>query len=84
YQYSSVIDAVVHEGFPAFRKKGSKGVLAIRAHYAAVEAASENRKGVQFVVRDKGHLQREQGVKGFIVTSQEARLTEADKITHWT
>ncbi|ECL0121204.1 plasmid replication protein [Listeria monocytogenes] len=84
YQYSSVIDAVVHEGITAFRKKGSKGVLAIRDHYAAVEAASENRKGVQFVVRDKGHLQMEHGVKGFIVTSQEALLTEADKITHWT
>lgn len=84
YQYSSVIDAVVHEGITAFRKKGSRGVLSIRDHYAAVEAESENRKGVQFVVRDKSHLQMKRGVKGFIVTSQEALLTEADKITHWT
>ncbi|MCH2766610.1 plasmid replication protein, partial [Listeria monocytogenes] len=61
-----------------------KGVLAMLEHYAAVEAASENRKGVQVVVRDKGHLQMEHGVKGFIVTRQEALLTEADKITNWT
>lgn len=84
YQYSSVIDAVVHEGITAFRKKGSRGVLAIRDHYAAIEAASENRNGVHFVVRDKSHLQMKRGVKGFIVTSQEALHTEVDKITHWT
>ncbi|WP_072225079.1 primase C-terminal domain-containing protein, partial [Listeria monocytogenes] len=84
YTYSAVINTVVHEGLTAYRKKNSRGVMAVRDHFAAIEAASTNRKGVQFVVRDKSHLQTKCGVKGFIVTSQEALIAEVDQITHWT
>ncbi|MEG7762943.1 plasmid replication protein, partial [Listeria monocytogenes] len=60
------------------------GVMAVRDHFATIEAASVNRKGVQFVVREKSHLQTSRGVRGFIVTSQEALIAEADRISHWT
>ncbi|EAF2184346.1 plasmid replication protein, partial [Listeria monocytogenes] len=74
----------VKEGITAFRKKKSNGVLAIQKHFAEMEAANNHRKGVQFVVRQKEDLQRSYGVRGFIVTSQEALIQEANKISHWT
>ncbi|EHT9924410.1 primase C-terminal domain-containing protein [Listeria monocytogenes] len=84
YTYSAVINTVVHEGLTAYRKRNSHGVMAVRDHFAAIEAASENRKGVHFVVREKSDLQTSRGVRGFIVTSQEALIAEADRISHWT
>ncbi|EHL5772195.1 TPA: primase C-terminal domain-containing protein [Listeria monocytogenes] len=84
YTYSAVISTVVKEGITAFRKKKSNGVLSIQQHFAELEATHGHRKGVQFVVRQKEDLQRKQGVRGFIVTSQEALINEANKITHWT
>ncbi|EOW0747819.1 primase C-terminal domain-containing protein [Listeria monocytogenes] len=84
FTYSAVISTVVKEGITAFRKKKSNGVLAIQKHFAEMEAANNHRKGVQFVVRQKEDLQRSYGVRGFIVTSQEALIQEANKISHWT
>ncbi|TYV33114.1 primase C-terminal domain-containing protein [Listeria monocytogenes] len=84
YTYSAVISSVVKEGITAFRKKNSRGVLALQNHFAALEAKNGHKKGVQFVVRQKEDLQRAQGVRGFIVTSQEALIDEANKISHWT
>ncbi|MBF2521179.1 primase C-terminal domain-containing protein [Listeria marthii] len=84
YTYSAVISTVVKEGITAFRKRKSSGVLSIQKHFAEKEAAHNHRKGVQFVVRQKEDLQRSNGVRGFIVTSQEALIQEANKITHWT
>ncbi|EHO5110643.1 plasmid replication protein [Listeria welshimeri] len=84
FTYSAVISTVVKEGITAFRKKKSNGVLSIQQHFAELEATHDNRKGVQFVVRQKIDLQHKQGVRGFIVTSQEALINEANKITHWT
>ncbi|UHP11669.1 primase C-terminal domain-containing protein (plasmid) [Listeria marthii] len=84
YTYSGVISTVVKEGITSFRKKKSNGVLSIQQHFAEKEAAHNHRKGVQFVVRQKEDLQRSNGVRGFIVTSQEALIQEANKISHWT
>ncbi|EAC9724696.1 plasmid replication protein [Listeria monocytogenes] len=84
YTYSAVISTVVKEGITAFRKRKSRGVLAVQNHFAEIEAENGHLKGVQFVVRQKEDLQRKQGVRGFIVTSQEALINEANKITHWT
>ncbi|EHM3340636.1 primase C-terminal domain-containing protein [Listeria monocytogenes] len=84
YTYSAVISTVVKQGITAFRKKKSNGILSIQQHFAELEATHGHRKGVQFVVRQKEDLQRKQGVRGFIVTSQEALINEANKITHWT
>lgn len=84
YTYSAVISSVVKEGITAFRKKNSRGVLALQNHFTALEAKNGHKKGVQFVVRQKEDLQRAQGVRGFIVTSQEALIDEANKISHWT
>ncbi|TYU82860.1 plasmid replication protein [Listeria monocytogenes] len=84
YRYTAVISTVVKEGITAFRKRKSSGVLSIQKHYAELEATHGHRKGVQFVVRQKEDLQRKQGVRGFIVTSQEALINEANKISHWT
>ncbi|EAC7082552.1 plasmid replication protein [Listeria monocytogenes] len=84
YTYSAVISTVVKEGITAFRKRNSRGVLAVQNHFAELEAKHGHKKGVQFVVRQKEDLQREKGVRGFIVTSQEALISEADKFTHWT
>ncbi|EAG9355052.1 plasmid replication protein [Listeria monocytogenes] len=84
YTYSAVISTVVKEGITAFRKRKSSGVLSIQKHFAEMEATNNHRKGVQFVVRQKEDLQRSSGVRGFIVTSQEALIQEANKISHWT
>lgn len=84
YTYSAVISTVVKEGITAFRKRKSRGVLAVQNHFAEIEAEHGHRKGVQFVVRQKEDLQRSKGVRGFIVTSQEALIQEANKISHWT
>ncbi|MBC1353775.1 plasmid replication protein [Listeria innocua] len=84
YTYSAVISTVVKEGITAFRKRNSRGVLAVQNHFAELEAKHGHKKGVQFVVRQKEDLQREKGVRGFIVTSQEALISEANKISHWT
>lgn len=84
YTYSAILNTIVHEGITAFAKKNSRGVFAVQQHFAAQEAANAHRKGVQFVVRQKEDLQRKQGVRGFIVTSQEALLHEVNQFTHWT
>ncbi|MEN2665818.1 primase C-terminal domain-containing protein [Listeria aquatica] len=84
YTFSAVVNTVVHEGITAFRKKKSRGVLSVQQHFAKQEAANGHRKGVQFVVRTKEDLQRQKGVRGFIVTSQEALLEEVNQISHWT
>ncbi|WP_167630613.1 primase C-terminal domain-containing protein [Listeria valentina] len=84
FLYAAVVDAVVHEGVTAFRKKNSQGVWAVRQHFRAQEANSPHRKGVQFIVRKKEDFSREEGLRGFITTSQEALLQEADTFTHWT
>ncbi|WP_088840986.1 primase C-terminal domain-containing protein [Listeria sp. ILCC797] len=84
YTYSAVISTVVHEGITAFSKRNSRGVISIQQHFAAQEAANHHRKGVQFVVRQKEDLQRSKGVRGFIVTSQEALIQEVNQFTHWT
>ncbi|EGK2526994.1 plasmid replication protein, partial [Listeria monocytogenes] len=72
------------QGITAFRKKKSNGILSIQQYFAELEATHGHRKGVQFVVRQKEDLQRSKGVRGFIVTSQEAFIQEANKISHWT
>ncbi|EAD1625512.1 plasmid replication protein [Listeria monocytogenes] len=84
YTYSAVINTVVKGGVTAFRKRKSRGVLAVQNHFAEMEAKHGHRKGVQFVVRKKEDLQRSKGVHGFIVTSQEALIQEVNKISHWT
>ncbi|EAF1164263.1 plasmid replication protein [Listeria monocytogenes] len=84
YLYSAVISATVKEGLTAFRKQKSNGVLAIQDYYSKLESESSNRKGVQFVVRQKEDLQRDKGACGYIVTSQEALIEAANKISHWT
>nr|WP_199201705.1 primase C-terminal domain-containing protein [Listeria ivanovii]QPL19438.1 plasmid replication protein [Listeria ivanovii]UCK61573.1 plasmid replication protein [Listeria ivanovii] len=84
YTYSTIISTVVKEGITAFRKRNSDGVLSVQKHFTEMEAKHGHRKGVQFVVRQKEDLQRSKGVRGFIVTSQEALIQEANKISHWT
>ncbi|MBC1746928.1 plasmid replication protein [Listeria seeligeri] len=84
YTYSAIISTVVKEGITAFRKRNSDGVLSVQKHFTEMEAKHGHRKGVQFVVRQKEDLQRSKGVRGFIVTSQEALIQEANKISHWT
>lgn len=84
FTYSAVISTVVKEGITAFRKRKSNGVLSVQQHFAELEAIHGHRKGVQFVVRQKEDLQRSNGVRGFIVTSQEALIQEVNKISHWT
>lgn len=84
YLYSAVINTTVKESLTAFRKRKSNGVLAIQDYYSKLESSNSNRKGVQFVVRQKEDLQREKGACGYIVTSQEALLDAVDQISHWT
>ncbi|EQC0678393.1 primase C-terminal domain-containing protein [Listeria seeligeri] len=84
YTYSEVINRIVQDGISTFRKKGSRAALGARSYYEDIEKQYNNRKGVQFVVRKKGDLSRKEGVKGYIVTSQEALMDEANVISHWT
>ena len=74
-----VIDVIMHNGLYTYNPKSN-----IHTLEQLREQAQEKRhkKGAVFVVRDKRHF--ENGVKGYIVTSKETLVAQADQISHFT
>lgn len=81
YELSSIYEAILHDGILKYKKRNSK-----KGIYTLVESIQQeksNRKGGIFVVRDKSHF-TSSGVKGYIITSKESLLDNAENLTHWT
>ena len=76
-----IFNTLLHQGITKFKKKHSKAGLP-----AQVEAQKQERgtrQGAIFVVRTKADFTAN-GVKGFVVTSKEALLENALKLSHFT
>lgn len=80
-ELAQIYNVLLHEGITTFKTKQSKASLPTR-----VMAEKQNRlhkKGAVFVVRDKAHFTAN-GVRGYIVTSKETLLEDAQALTHFT
>lgn len=77
----AVYDVLLHRGIATYKKKNSKASLPQRI--AAERVEKTTRQGGIFVVRQKEDF-TPTGVKGFIVTSKEGLLQQANHLTHWT
>ncbi len=80
-ELAQIYNVLMHEGITTFKTKQSKANLPAR-----VQAEKQDRihkKGAVFVVRDKAHFTAN-GVRGYIVTSKETLLEDAQTLTHFT
>lgn len=75
-----IIDIMLHEGLLTYNPKASKAHL--QEQLQAKEKDKRHKKGAVFAVRDKSHF--EGGVKGYIITSKETLIEQADRISHFT
>ncbi|MBC1373786.1 plasmid replication protein [Listeria booriae] len=83
--YIKAIDMITHQGITTHRTRHSKLALRYLHDIAKENAASDhNRKGVHFVTARKEDLSSNRGVKGYITTSKEALILDADHLSHWT
>lgn len=76
-----VFDKLMHNGLNTYKTKGSMAPLPAR-----IKAEKEdklNKKGAVFAVRSKDNFLGD-GVKGFIITSKESLVDQANKLTHFT
>ena len=85
YNYDSnrlerIIDLLTNEGLLTYHPKAS--TAPIDAQRRARQLDKLHKKGAVFVVRDKSDF--EDGVKGYIITSKETLLKQADRISHFT
>lgn len=76
-----ILKVVVKNGLNTYKLKNSKATLPVRV--AAEKLDAQHKKGAVFMVRDKSHFTTN-GVKGYIVTSQETLLEDYSGVTHWT
>lgn len=70
-----------HQGIHTYKQKHSKASLSARMQAAKEEQST--RQGAIFVVRQKEDFTAN-GVKGYIVTSKETLLEDAQQLTHFT
>lgn len=79
-QLEKFIDLLMHESIRTYKVKASAAPAELqqRAH----QLDRIHKKGAVFAVRQKSDFG--QGVRGFIITSKEALLKEANRITHFT
>ena len=77
----NLFDVLLPKGLLTYKKVGSKASLPNRV--AAAKLDKKNREGVVFAVRDKAHF-TSSGVKGYILTSKESLLEDAQSLTHFT
>ncbi|MFJ7669676.1 primase C-terminal domain-containing protein [Lysinibacillus sp. NPDC097195] len=75
-----ILDIVLHEGLLTYNPKSSRTHL--QEQRQAKEKDKLHKKGAIFAVRDKSHF--EGGVKGYIITSKETLIEQADCISHFT
>lgn len=80
-ELAQVYDVLLHEGITTYKKKQSKASLPVRVQ--AEKQDLVHKKGALFVVRDKAHFTAS-GVRGYIVTSKETLLEDAQALTHFT
>lgn len=78
---TQIFDTILHEGLLTYNPKASKAQ--IQDQLQAKEKDKRHKKGAVFAVRKKGNF-TESGVKGYIITSKETLIEQADKITHFT
>ena len=75
-----IFNTILHEGILTYNPKSSKAELPLQLQ--AKERDKRHKKGAIFAVRDKSHF--EGGVKGYIITSKETLIEQADRISHFT
>ncbi|WP_432356038.1 primase C-terminal domain-containing protein [Sporosarcina sp. A2] len=80
-ELAQIYNVLLHEGITTFKAKQSKASLPTRV--TAEKKDRIHKKGAVFVVRDKAHFTAN-GVRGYIVTSKETLLEDAQALTHFT
>ncbi len=76
-----IFEVILHEGLLTYNPKSSKSLVS--AQLLARAKDKHHKKGAIFVVRKKSDF-TESGVKGYIITSKETVIEQADKLTHFT
>ena len=79
-QLTTIMETIMHEGLLTYHPKASNAPLDLQRR--AKQLDKLHKKGAVFAVRDKSHF--ENGVKGFIITSNETLINQADQISHFT
>lgn len=77
---TTIIETIMHEGLLTYHPKSSDAPLDLQ--YRAKQLDKLHKKGAVFAVRDKSHF--ESGVKGYIITSNETLINQANQISHFT
>lgn len=77
----NVLKQIVHDGLTCYKQTNSKASLP--AKVAAAKADKQHKKGAVFAVRAKEHFTAK-GVKGYIITSKETLVEDANSLTHFT
>ncbi|MEK4231329.1 primase C-terminal domain-containing protein [Solibacillus sp. FSL H8-0538] len=77
---TNVFNTILHEGLLTYNPKSSKAPADLQRR--AKQLDKLHKKGAVFAVRDKSHF--ECGVKGYIITSKETLIEQADRISHFT
>lgn len=80
-EMQQLVDTLLHRGIHTYKQKNSKASLSARVEAAKEE--KQTRQGAIFVVRQKADFTAN-GVKGYIVTSKETLLEDAQQLTHFT
>lgn len=75
-----IFDTITHEGLLTYNPKASKAPMDLQRR--AKQLDKLHKKGAVFAVRDKSHF--DGGVKGYIITSKETLMAQANKISHFT
>ena len=78
---AQILNMILHEGLLTYNPKLSKA--SALEQLQAKQADKRHKKGAIFAVRDKSHFTAN-GVKGYIITSKETAIEQADNITHFT
>lgn len=76
-----LFNKILHNGLTTYKAKHSKATLP--AQVQAKKIDKMNKKGAIFAVKSKEHFM-DYAVKGYIVTSEETIIEDANKLTHWT
>lgn len=80
-ELKNIFDTLLHAGISTYKKKHSKASLPAKVE--AEKKERQTRQGAIFVVRQKADFTAN-GVKGYIVTSKETLLEDAETLTHFT
>lgn len=79
-QLTTIMETIMHEGLLTYHPKTSNAPMDLQ--YRAKQLDKLHKKGAIFAVRDKSHFKN--GVKGYIITSNETLINQANQISHFT